>query len=221
MQRALIPVLAALAALLFAGCGEKTEVLGDTTATYAPGVVASSPPWKPSYDGLKQRIEKLGLPPVGDERYHAHALFHIYNDGRLVEVPPNVGIDRPHKAYSSVHTHEPNGIIHMESSKPHKFTLGEFFVVWGVPFGERSLGDLQNDGDKQVRVFVNGKQIENAPDYVMRDNDSISIGYGTADSFPHDPDRSPLKTVSGEGGKQASCGKGGEKSDEKRCIDEG
>ena len=221
MQRALIPVLAALVALLFAGCGEKTEVLGDTTATYAPGVVASSPPWKPSYDGLKQRIEKLGLPPVGDERYHAHALFHIYNDGRLVEVPPKVGIDRSKKAYSSVHTHEPDGIIHMESARPHKFTLGDFFVIWGVPFGRESLGSLVNEGGQQVRVYINGKRVEDATDYVMKDNDSISIGYGTDDSFPHEPDTGPLKTVSGKGGKQASCSKGGSETSGKRCIDEG
>jgi len=206
---------------VLAGCGEKDENLGDTTANYGPGVSATPPPWKPEYTNLRGRIKQLGLPPVGDERYHSHSLLHVYNDGRLVETPANIGIDRPNKAYSSVHTHEPDGIIHLESSRPHKFTLGDLFVIWGVRFGTESLGSLENDGDEQVRVYVNGKAVKNAPDYVMKDGDNIAIGYGTADSFPHEPDKSALKTVSGKGGKQASCSKGGAGDDDsKSCIDE-
>jgi hypothetical protein len=218
--RHVLPAVAA--ALLVAGCGEKQETLGDTTATYAPGVTASPPPWKPEYANLKRRIERLGLPRVGDERHHSHAVIHIYNDGRLIEIPPNIGIDRKSKAYSSVHTHDPAGLIHMESATPHRFTLGDFFVIWGVPFGRESLGNLVNEGDQQVRVYVNGKRVENAPDHVMKDGDNISIGYGTDDSFPHEPDDSALETVSGKGGKQADCSKGGtEDGDRKSCIDEG
>jgi hypothetical protein len=212
---------AALAAAVLTGCGEKEETLGDPTATFGPGVTATAPPWKPEYSRLEARIDQLGLPPVGDERYHSHALLHIYDDGLLVEIPENIGFDERNKVYASVHTHDPNGIVHMESSRPHKFTLGDFFTIWGVRFGDRTLGALESDGEQQVHVYVNGKRIENAPDYVMRDLDSISIGYGTADSFPHDPDKSPLKTVTGKG-KQASCSEdGGKEGDAKGCVDDG
>ena len=212
--------LFAVAAALLSGCGEKEETLGDTTAVFGPGVTAQQPPWKPEYSRLEARIDQLGLPPVGDERYHSHALLHIYDDGLLVEVPANVGFDERNKVYSSVHTHDPNGVIHMESSKPHRFTLGELFTIWGVRFGDKTLGALEDDGENQVHVYVNGKPIENATDYVMRDLDNISIGYGTADSFPHEPDDGPLDTVTGKG-KQASCSEDGGKEDEsKGCVDE-
>jgi hypothetical protein len=211
----------ALAAAALAGCGEKEETLGDETAVFGPGVTATQPPWEPEYSRLEARIKQLGLPPVGDERYHSHALLHIYNDGLLVEVPESVGFDERNKVYSSVHTHEPNGVVHMESSKPHKFTLGEFFTIWGVRFGSKTLGSLTNDSDKQVHVFVNGKRIQNPVDHVMREGDNISIGYGAADSFPHEPDTKPLESVTGKG-KQSSCSSDPEKGDEsKGCVDTG
>ena len=213
-------LVAALVAAALAGCGEKEETLGDPTAVSGPGVTATAPPWKPEYSRLEARIDQLGLPPVGDERYHTHSLVHIYNDGLLVEIPDNIGFDERNKVYASVHTHDPNGIVHMESSKPHKFTLGDFFTIWGVRFGDRTLGSLENDGEQQVHVYVNGKRIKNAPDYVMRDLDNIAIGYGTPDSFPHEPDKKPLESVTGKG-KQSSCSGDPEKGDASEgCVDE-
>jgi hypothetical protein len=215
-------LVVALAAVVLPGCGEKEETLGDATAVYGPGITASPPPWKPEYAHLKQRLKLLGLPPVGKEQYHKHSLIHIYNDGLLVPIAPNIGIDRKQNAYSSVHTHDPTGIIHMESERPHKFTLGDFFAIWGVQFGRQSLGSLRSEGDKQVRVYVNGKRIQNPVEYVMRDGDNISVGYGTDDSFPHEPDKRALKTVSGKGGKQADCSKGGGSGKQgKSCVREG
>src|SRR4051812_41216140 len=211
-------LLAVLACVLLAGCGEKKETLGDTTAVYGPGVTATPPPWKPEYAHLKQRLAQLKLPPVDKEQFHTHALIHIYNDGRLIELAPNIGIDRAHQAYSSIHTHDSLGIVHMESKVPFKFTLGDFFTVWGVRFGSKSLGSLQNDGDKQVHVYVNGKALPNPVDYVMRDKDNISIGYGTDGSFPHQPSADALKTVTGKG-KQGACSKDPSgKNDGKSCL---
>ena len=222
MKRALLVLLAVLVTAALAGCGEKKENVGDTTAIYAPGVTAKPPRWQPEYAHLAQRIKLFGLPPVGKEKIHHHALIHIYNDGLLVPVAPNIGIDRKSKAYSSVHTHDPTGIIHMESDRPHKFTLGEFFAIWGVRFGNKSLGSFQNSGDKQVHVYVNGKRISDPAHYVMRDRDNISVGYGTDGSFPHVPDKRALKLVSGKGGKQAACSTGGgSKKQGKSCVEGG
>jgi hypothetical protein len=213
-------LIAALAAAVLAGCGEKKETLGDPTVTYAPGVVASSPPWRPEYAHLKQRIAKLGLPPVGKEENHTHSVMHIYNDGILIQLQPNIGWYPPKRVFSSVHTHDASGIVHMESVRPHKFTIGDFFAIWGVPFGTKTLGNLRADGDKQVHVYVNGKRVANPVGYVMRDQDNIAIGYGTDGSFPHVPDKSALKTVSGKGHGQATCSKGGGGGKKTSCVDE-
>jgi hypothetical protein len=214
---ALLVVVVAVAAAL-AGCGTKKETLGDTSVIYLPGVNPAAPPWRPEYAHLGTRIARLHLPPVGKEQVHTHALVHIYNDGLLIQVQPNIGLYPPRKLASSVHTHDSSGIIHMESDRPHKFTLGGFFAIWGVPFGTRTLGNLTASGKNAVHVYANGRPVTNPAGYVIRDHDSISIGYGADGSFPHNPDRSALKTVSGKGGKQAACSKSKSGKPAKSCV---
>ena len=213
MRRATQLILMLLAAVLIAGCGEKKETLGDTTAVSGPGIRATAPRWQPEYAHLAQRIKQLGLPPVGKEKVHHHALIHIYNDGLLIPIAPNIGIHKPD--YSSIHTHDQTGVIHMESDVPHKFTLGNFFYIWGVRFGKASLGNLVNKGDKQVRVYVNGKLVSDPVHYVMKDQDNIVVGYGTADSFPHNPSKKALELVDKGGGNCAKTPKG---KKTKSCI---
>jgi hypothetical protein len=214
MKRARHLLLVALLAVLVAGCGEKKETLGDPTAVSGPGILAAPPRWQPEYAHLAQRIKQFGLPPVGKEKLHTHALIHIYNDGLLIPVAPNIGIHKPD--YSSIHTHDQTGVIHMESDKPHRFTIGEFFGIWGVRFGKASLGSLVNDGDKQIHVYVNGKPISDPVDYVMRDQDNIVVGYGTPDSFPHDPSKKALELVNKKGGGNCAVTPKGQKT--KSCI---
>jgi hypothetical protein len=206
-MRRVIPLLAvALVAALLSGCGEKKETLGDPSAISGPGILATPPRWQPEYTHLAQRIKQLGLPPVGKEKVHHHALIHIYNDGLLVPVAPNIGIHKP--AYSSLHTHDQTGVLHMESDVPHNFTIGNFFAIWGVRFGKASLGNLVNKGDKQVRVYVNGKRVTDPVHYVMKDQDNIVVGYGTDGSFPHNPSKKALELVNKGGGSCAKTQKG-------------
>jgi hypothetical protein len=219
MRRAPILLLALLATALLAGCGTKKETLGDTTAVTGPGVRAlppPPPPWIPEYAHLAQRIKQRGLPPVDKEQYHTHALLHIYNDGLLITIAPNIGIDRARKAYSSIHTHDTTGIVHMESKVPHKFKLGDFFAIWGVRFGDASLGSLVNKGEKQVRVYVNNKRVTDPVNYVMRNKDNIVVGYGTDSSFPHNPSTKPLELVTGKGG--GTCAQTPKGKKRKSCI---
>jgi hypothetical protein len=217
VRHAIPAALAVLLCVLLAGCGEKKETLGDTTAVYGPGIAATAPPWKPEYAHLKQRIARLKLPLVGKEQFHSHALLHVYNEGRLVELPPNIGIDRANDAYAPLHTHDPTGIVHMESERPFKFNLGMFFAIWGVRFGNNSLGSLQNDGDKRMHVYVNGKPVSDPVHYVLQDNDNVVVAYGTADSFPKNPDARALENVSKKGGGNCSKDPNG-KGDGKSCL---
>ena len=212
-----LALLVVLAAALLTACGEKKETLGDETAIHGPGVRATAPPWPAEHAKLKQRIAQLDLPPVGKETFHIHSLMHVYVDGELVQLPPDIGVDRSQKLYAALHTHDPTGIVHMESDKPFKSTIGDFFVIWGLKFGNKSLGSLRNKGEEQVRVLVNGKTVTDPVNYVMRDNDNIVVAYGTADSFPKEPDDRALETVSKKGG--GTCTKGGGKGNGTSCVD--
>ena len=149
--------LAACVLAAFAGCGSGDDPAGlKGTNVTGPGVTdaqVNGPDVKPNpgtfpveREHLAQRIRLLGLPPVGSEKFHQHALLNIYYDGLLVPLASGIGLDNKRKVFSSLHTHaqttvpgtsvkpSPN-VIHMESDKPFKATLGDFFAVWGVSFG--------------------------------------------------------------------------------------
>ncbi len=207
-------VLCALAAALAfaaAGCGSSGG--GDApspppgTTNAGPGLQTSQPPWRPEYAHLKQRIRQLGLPPAGTERFHIHALLRIYVDGILSPVPSNIGIYERQHIEASLHTHDETGIIHMESTHPHRFTLGDFFAVWGVKLGPDRVGGLTGLGGDKLHFYLDGRPLRDPAAHQLRDGDAIVIGYGAADSFPHRVNTEALKLLKSASGAALACSK--------------
>jgi Prokaryotic lipoprotein-attachment site len=208
--------LLALAAAALSGCGSSGPPERGLLIA-GPGVRATSPPWTPQYRDLARRIAQLRLPVGGNEKFHIHALLSIYNQGLYVTVPANVGLDERHHVESSLHTHDATGIVHMEAAAPFRYTLGDFFAVWGVRFGAGTLGALQDGGQNRVWVYVDRKLIKDPARHVLVNNDDISIGYGPKDSFPHRPGTSLLKQVE-SGGSALSCSASTAKKKKTPCL---
>src|SRR5437899_1359095 len=179
-HRKLIAALAGLLVLASAGCGSGSHVPAGLTIS-GPGLQTSQPPWPPEYRHLAQRLRQLGLPPGGKETFHIHALLHIYAGGLLVPLPAEIGLDAAKGIESSMHTHDRTGIIHIEAPHRYSFTLGDFFAVWGVKLGPGQLGGLTGFGGDKLHFYLNGKPLTNPAAHVLRNNDSVVIGYG-ADS---------------------------------------
>jgi len=151
------------------------------------GAQTTPPPWPPEYDHLSERLQALGLPGLSEQIFHIHSLLHVYVNGKPVGVPADIGFKEPTGPFSPIHTHDPSGIIHMEADREYPFTLGQFFAVWGVRFSDDQLGPYKPKGDDKLSVYVNGKKISDPVNYVMKDHDSISVGYGKPGSFPTKP----------------------------------
>jgi hypothetical protein len=173
---------------LFSGVASAGSV-GSATA----GIRATKPPWSPEYAHLQQRLKALNLPPVGNESYHIHALLHVYVNGKPVTVPANIGLYPAKGIVSPIHTHDTSGVLHMEASRPYAFTLGDFFVVWGVRFSSTQLGAYTNSAHKRVWVYVNGKPIRYSNSYVMKAHNNIVVAYGKGGSFPKRPSAAALR----------------------------
>jgi hypothetical protein len=188
------------------GCGSDSKRPAGLTIS-GPGLQTTKPPWAPEYAHLAQRLHALGLPPGGQEKFHIHALLHIYVDGLLVPTAANIGLDPAKKLESSLHTHDRTGIIHMEAPHPFKYTLGDFFSVWGVKFGPEQLGALRGYGGDHLHFYLNGRPLSNPAAYVLHNDDRIVIGYGADNSFTHNPSNILLKQVEGKGGGALSCSK--------------
>lgn len=199
----------ALVVLLAAGCGSSGDASPPGTSISGPGLQAGQPPWRPEYAHVAQRIRLLGLPPAGTERFHIHALLRIYVDGLLSPIPANIGIDESQHVESALHTHDRTGIIHMEATHPHRFTLGDFFGVWGVQLGPDRVGGLTGLGGDKLHFYLNGRPLSDPAAHVMRDDDNIVIGYGPVDSFPHAPSTELLRALKSRDGTALSCSVGG------------
>ena len=216
MRRPLTVVLTA-AALLAGGCGSSTPPPPGLRIA-GPGLQATPPRWYPEYQHLAERLKLIKIPPGGSEVFHHHALLHIYVNGLLAPLAPNIGLEPKKHLESSLHTHDGTGIIHMEAPHPFKFTLGDFFMVWGVKLGPDEVGNLKGLGGDHLHFFVNGRPLSNPAAYVMQDNDSIVIGYGAENSFPHTPSTLALKEVEGKGGAALACSSTPNGKKAKSCI---
>jgi hypothetical protein len=209
--------LALLAILAMSGCGSGVRAPAGLVVS-GPGLQSSQPPWAPEYKHLAERLRALGLPPGGSEKVHHHALLHIYVDGLLAPVAANVGLDPAKHLESSLHTHDRTGVIHMESAYPYRFTLGDFFSVWGVKLGPAQVGGLRGYGGDRLHFFLNGRPLADPAAHVLHDNDNIAIGYGPLNSFPHKPGTIALKEVEGKGGAALSCSKATKGKKARSCF---
>jgi hypothetical protein len=146
--------------------------------------------------------EEAGLMPDTKEyfTYHVHAHLDVFVDGQPVEVPGGIGIEITDPAVqrfgssgyggipeegceqvciSPLHTHDPDGVIHIEAPSEARFTLGQFFVELGIRL-DASCVDEFCMPDVPWEVFVDGqRQGGNPADIVLGDNQEIAIVIGT------------------------------------------
>jgi hypothetical protein len=202
--------------LLAAACGSSGSSPTGLVIS-GPGVRTSTPPWQPEYAHLSERVHKLRLPPVGDEKFHIHAALHIYKNGLLLPVPADIGLVPAKHIETSLHTHDATGIIHMEAVHPFKFTLGDFFSVWGVKLGPAQVGGLTGSAGDKLHFYLNGKPLANPAAHVLKNGDNISIGYGPQDSFPHSPGTRLLREVE-EGKAGLNCSASTTSKKAKSCL---
>jgi hypothetical protein len=153
-----------------------------------PGALKSAPPW-PANNGpsLQLRLRKIGLEPLREEGQvvHIHQHLDLYVNGQPVTVPAQIGIDAGGGFISDLHTHETDGILHVESPTQRSFTLGQFFAVWSLPLNAGCIGSLCENGDRQLRVWVNGQEVAADPTrIVLAEHQEIVIAYGSREQVP-------------------------------------
>lgn len=209
--------LALACALAAAGCGSSGGGAPPGLTIAGPGLQTTKPPWRPEYVHLAERIRAIGIPPGGKETFHIHAMLHIYVNGLLVPLPADIGLDAAKGIESSMHTHDGTGVIHMEAPHPFRYTLGDFFAVWGVKLGPAQVGGLTGYGGDRLHFYLNGKPVSNPAALALHRFDSVVIGYGPVDSFPHSPSTFLLSEVEkGEGG--LGCGKSKNGKGKNSCL---
>jgi hypothetical protein len=122
--------------------------------------------------------------------FHWHAALTVFASGKQSQIPAGVGIIDPKETRNSkgqpyiqegkcfywLHTHAPDGVIHIESPVQRGFTLGDFFDEWGLPLSTGQVGPAKG----HVTVFYDGKLYERNPrDIPLVDKAQIQLDVGT------------------------------------------
>lgn len=104
--------------------------------------------------------------------FHIHAHLTVFVDGTARRIPYGVGIPGaqvtptplgPYVAAGTcfywLHTHAPDGIIHIESPVQRTYTLGNFFDIWRAKLTATRLGPVTGP----VTALYNGKVFRGNP----------------------------------------------------------
>jgi len=118
-------------------------------------------------------------PNVPSGSIHWHPTLEIIINGEKQIIPAEVGIGAVHQP---VHTHKEDnlqGVLHIEAEHPTDdiMKLGFFFRVWGKVLNENCIFEFCNDGNKTMKMTVNGKSNSDFENYYMKDGDKIVIEY--------------------------------------------
>jgi len=97
------------------------------------------------------------------QRLHTHQHLVIFDHGKEVPIPPNVGQPAVRQCIYWVHTHTPDGIIHIEAPLDRTFTLGDFFNVWGQPLTKATAASAHAAKGASLKVWVDGKPYAGDP----------------------------------------------------------
>jgi hypothetical protein len=121
---------------------------------------------------------------------HVHVVLQLYDRGRSVAVPSNVGIPQGGTCLYWIHTHDASGFVHIESPVKRQFTLGEFFDIWGPELSWTRAASLNAPHGHQLTIWVDGKAWhgKDPRSIVMRDREVIVIQNGPPFAKPARPD---------------------------------
>ena len=109
--------------------------------------------------------------------FHIHPHVTIMVDGKEEALPANIGITDG--CMNPLHTHETDGILHVESPVKRDFTLGDFFTVWKQPFSKTQFMDKTVSATGSFKMTIDGKEVDTFENTVLLDNQQIVLIYNS------------------------------------------
>ena len=189
--------LSLLLAACSAGSSSSSPPEPASSTAAGGGEVAS---WSRPADPMSL-VQAAGLTPDVKEYfdYHVHAHLDVFVDGEPVEIrvgsasrprippcrasrtgsggTPETGCEQA--CISPLHTHDVDGVIHIEAPSDAEFTLGQFFEQLAVRL-DATCVDEYCMPDTPVAVYVDGEPRSGDPDdIVLADGQEIAIVIGT------------------------------------------
>ncbi len=113
-----------------------------------------------------QTVDGISCQTAEQTVFHIHAHLTVFVNGSARQIPAAIGIPGAQATQTAqgqfvesgtcfywLHTHAPDGIIHIESPVQRSYTLGNFFDEWGQPLSSDQVGPVNG----HVVAIYNGK----------------------------------------------------------------
>jgi hypothetical protein len=110
-----------------------------------------------------QPVDGIRCDQMEGSLMHIHQHLTILDHGKPVTIPDDVGRPIIGQCFYWIHTHTPDGIIHVESPSFKSFTLGNFFDVWGQPLTKTDVAGARPRKNERIVVWVNGNRYNGNP----------------------------------------------------------
>ena len=125
--------------------------------------------------GDKLTVVEAGIDPGAGLALHIHPSVEIEVLGDRIIIPANMGITN--QGMRAIHTHNFDGVLHVESPYPHQFYLADFFKIWGRNFNPQCIFEHCSDQDHSLKVYVNDIESNLIEDLPLVDKERIKIVY--------------------------------------------
>jgi hypothetical protein len=118
------------------------------------------------------------------QTYHVHSHLSIIQNNEVFAVPQYIGAAQSGNTHCfyPIHTHDQSGKIHVESTAPGTFTLGNLFEIWQQPLTDSNVLGISG---LPIEIFVtdNGTvtKVEAADwkNIELKDHREVTISLGT------------------------------------------
>ena len=97
---------------------------------------------------------------------HIHQHLVILDHGKPIAIPANIGRPDNVQCLYWLHTHTPDGIVHIEAPMDRKFTLGDFFAIWKQPLSKTRAATATAAKGSTLKVYLNGKAYAGDPNKI-------------------------------------------------------
>jgi hypothetical protein len=110
-----------------------------------------------------QTVDGIRCDQMEGSLMHIHQHLAILDHGKPVRVPEDVGRPIVGQCLYWIHTHTPDGIVHIEAPAFRTFTLGNFFDVWGEPLTKTDVAGAKTKKNEHVVIWVDGRRYDGDP----------------------------------------------------------
>ena len=136
-----------------------------------------------------QAVDGISCQTAEQTVFHIHAHLTVFVNGSARQIPAAIGIPGAQATQTAqgpfiesgncfywLHTHAPDGIIHIESPVQRTYTLGNFFDEWGQSLGPDQVGPARG----HVVAIDNGQVYTGNPrDIPLTAHAQIQLQIGT------------------------------------------